>query len=337
MNTVTGIHHITAIAGNPQENLDFYIGVLGLRMVKKSINQDVPDTYHLFFADGGGHPGTDLTFFPWPQMAQGRQGASVWGEVAFSVPEGSLSFWEDRLRSAGVQAGATEKRFGEQVLPFRDPHGMALALVETGVYDRQGFDAWDESSVPEQYQIRNLSSVRLVVRDPAPTVSFLSKAYGFVDGERETLAEGEWRRYIVGEGAGGQRVDIRVDPEATNGTWGIGSVHHVAFRVDDEPAELAVREQILTAGGHPTGLVDRFWFRSVYTREPSGALVEIATDGPGFAVDEDAERLGETLVLPPWYEGQREQIESILAPLSYDPAALRERFVSRVEAGSGSE
>ncbi len=319
MKNVTGIHHITAIAGDPQENLDFYVGVLGLRMVKKSINQDVPDTYHLFFADGEGHPGTDLTFFPWPSMGPGSRGAGVWGEVAFTVPDGSLDFWESRLEEHGVQFSPRETRFGEAVLPFEDPHGMALALVETTVYEGQGFTPWLESGVPAEFQIQNLSSVRIVVRDPAPTAAFLANAYGFEESSRE----GEWRRFTVGEGAGGQRVDLRVDPEVTNGKWGVGSVHHVAFRVDDEPHELEVREQILTSGGHPTQIIDRFWFKSVYTREPSGALVEIATDGPGFAVDEDAAHLGETLVLPPWYEGQREAIENVLPTLTY--AAVAER------------
>lgn len=321
MKRVTGIHHITAIAGDPQESLDFYVGVLGLRMVKKSINQDVPDTYHLFFADAAGHPGTDLTFFPWPRMGAGTRGAGVWGEVAFSVPEGSLEYWQARLSEAGVALSREETRFGERVLPFTDPHGMTLALVETTIYEQQGFTPWAASPVPAEHQIRNLSSVRIVVRDPAPTAAFLSTAYGF----EERAREGEWRRFTVGDGAGGQRVDIHVDPNAQNGKWGTGSVHHVAFRVDDEPHELEVREQILTAGGHPTRVVDRFWFKSVYTREPSGALVEIATDGPGFAVDEDAEHLGETLVLPPWYESQRGAIESALPALVYPVTAASAR------------
>ena len=151
MTEVSGIHHITAIAGDPQENLDFYVGVLGLRLVKKSINQDVPDTYHLFFADGDGHPGTDLTFFPWPGMGPGRAGASVWGEVSFAVPPGSLDYWESRLKDEGTAVGERETRFEEPVLPFTDPHGMKLALVETTTYEGQPFTPWTASGVPGQF------------------------------------------------------------------------------------------------------------------------------------------------------------------------------------------
>jgi glyoxalase family protein len=312
MTHVTGIHHITAIAGAPQENVDFYVGVLGLRLVKKSINQDAPDTYHLFFADGDGHPGTDLTFFPWPEMGPGRAGAGVWGEVSFAVPAGSLDYWESRLEAHGVSHGARETRFGETVLPFTDPHSMALTLTETETYGGQPFTAWADSNVPAEYQIRALASVRLTVRDSGATAQFLGRAYGFAGGAQD----GEWTRYIVGEGAGGQRIDIRTRSDAPRGRWGAGSVHHVAFRVPDDEREATVRSQILAAGGAPTQVIDRFWFKSVYTQAPAGVICEIATDGPGFAVDEDPAHLGETLVLPPWYERQRATIEGLLPPLT---------------------
>lgn len=311
MTTVTGIHHITAIAGNPQENVDFYTGVLGLRLVKKSINQDAPDTYHLFFADAQGHPGTDLTFFPWPNLGPGSDGTAVWGEVSFAVPVGTLDYWEQRLRDHGIEPGARETRFAETVLPFTDPHGLRLALTETRVHGEQSFTPWAGSSVPEQYQLRALSSVRLVVRNSQPTEAFLSHAYGFA----ETAVDGEWSRYTVGDGAAGRRIDLRVEPGAPAGRWGVGSVHHVAFRVSGEKEQGLVRRQILNAGSAPTPVIDRFWFKSVYTSEPSGVICEVATDGPGFAVDEDPEHLGETLVLPPWYESKRETIESLLPSL----------------------
>ncbi|MFP4705524.1 MAG: ring-cleaving dioxygenase [Spirochaetaceae bacterium] len=311
MTPVIGIHHITAIAGGPQENLDFYVGVLGLKLVKQSINQDVPDTYHLFFADGEGHPGTDLTFFPWPQMGPGRLGAGVWGEVSFAVPPGSLDFWQERLRAAGVSVGERETRFDEAVLPFTDPHGMHLALAETHTYGEQPFTPVPDTDVPEEHQIRALSSVRLVTRSADATASFLCTAYGF----SAARAEGAWTRYTVGEGLAGQRIDIRVDPEAPRGSWGTGSVHHVAFRVADTEAQAAVRRQILEAGAAPTKVIDRFWFKSVYTQAPAGVICEVATDGPGFAVDEDPARLGRTLVLPPWFERRRSTIESLLPPL----------------------
>ncbi len=311
MKRVLGIHHITAIAGAPRENHRFYTEVLGLRLVKKSINQDVPDTYHLFFADGDGHPGTDLTFFPWPDMGPGRIGAGVWGEVAFAVPVGSLDYWEARLQDADVTTGERETRFGEAVLPFTDPHGMSLALVESEPHADHAFTAWDGSPVPADRQIRALGGVRLTVRSVEATAAFLSGAFGFGAGERD----GDWVRYTVGEGAAGQRIDIRIDPEAPRGAWGVGAVHHVAFRIPDEEQELAVREQITAHGGQASPVIDRFWFKSVYVREPSGALCEVATDGPGFGVDEDPAHLGETLVLPPWYESQRAAIEAVLVPL----------------------
>lgn len=306
--SVTGIHHITAIAGAPQENMDFYVGVLGLRLVKKSINQDSPDTYHFFFADGEGNPGTDLTFFPWPAMGPGRVGAGVWGEISFTVPADSMDWWEDHLRTHGVEPGPRESRFGEPVLPFSDPHGMALSLTGSSTYTGFRFTPWGDSPVPAEHQIRALGSATITVRSEAASAAFLKGAFGFTFAREE---KGR-RRYTVGEGHGGQRLDVIVDPQAQTGSWGVGSVHHVAFRVDDDAAEKAVERQILTHGGRSSGVVDRFWFKSVYVREPSGALCEVATDGPGFAVDEDMEHLGETLVLPPWYESQRAQIEAIL-------------------------
>ncbi|MFP4567003.1 MAG: ring-cleaving dioxygenase [Spirochaetaceae bacterium] len=318
MTHVSGIHHITAIAGDPQENLNFYVGVLGLRLVKKSINQDAPDTYHLFFADGDGHPGTDLTFFPWPNMGAGRSGTGVWGEVSFAVPAGSLDYWESRLREHGVRLGERETRFGEQTLPFSDPHGMSLTLTETRTYPEQPFTPWSASAVPAGHQIRALSSVRITVRESEATAAFLAAAYGFAPAERD----GEWTRYTVGEGAGGQRIDIRADASAPRGRWGTGSVHHVAFRVPDDTAEAQVRSRILEAGGAPTPVIDRFWFKSVYTQAPAGVLCEIATDGPGFSVDEDPDHLGEALVLPPWYESRRRAIESMLPPLEIPEAPV---------------
>jgi glyoxalase family protein len=310
MNTthVHGIHHITAIAGPPKENHRFYTEVLGLRLVKKSINQDVPDTYHLFFADGDGNPGTDLTFFPWPDMGPGRVGTGVWGEVSFAIAPGSMEYWAERLAAAEIQVGTPETRFGENVLPFADPHGMALSLTETKTYDSFTFASWDQSPVPAEHQIRALSSVRLTVRDDAATTEFLSGAFGF----SHAGTDGSWNRFTVGEGAGGQRIDILVDAAAPRGKWGVGAVHHVAFRIPDDEQELTVRNQIVDHGGQASPVIDRFWFKSVYVREPSGALCEVATDGPGFAADEDPNHLGESLVLPPWYESQRAQIEAVL-------------------------
>ena len=311
MQNTIGIHHITAIAGDPQENLDFYVGVLGMRLVKRSVNQDVPDTYHLFFADGEGHPGTDLTFFPWPALPPVRRGAGQWDEVALGVPPGSLDFWQPRLSSAGVRCGAVETRFGERVLPFEDPHGMRLALIEAPEYAAFEFAPWDEGPVPVEHQIRTLAGVRLVERDDSATVRFLSEGLGFRRGETED----GWTRYIVGDGAAGQRVDLRIEAQAPRGQWGVGAVHHVAWRATDSDQQRMAQQAIAGVGGRPTAVIDRFWFKSIYVTEPGGALFEVATDGPGFSVDEDPAHLGEALVLPSWLEPARADIEAQLPVL----------------------
>jgi glyoxalase family protein len=309
MKNVHGIHHITAISGDAQENLDFYSGVLGLRLVKRSVNQDAPDTYHLFYADAEGHPGTDLTFFPWPQMPPGRKGAGLAVEVGFAVPEGSLAFWAERLGAMGAGVEAPERRFGEEVLRLRDPHGLDLTL--TAVSEPREFAPWQQSPVPERYQIRGFHTVRLWERSLAATARFLGGALGF----KPMGEEGGWHRFGADGGGSGRWVEIRELPGGRLGEWGTGAVHHVAFRVADEEEELAVRRQVQEAGSRPTEVIDRFWFRSVYFKEPGGVLFEIATEGPGFAVDEDAAHLGERLILPPWLEPHRREIEAVLPPL----------------------
>ncbi len=312
MQSVRGIHHITAIAADPQETVDFYVGLLGLRLVKKSINQDVPDTYHLFFADGAGNPGTDLTFFPWAQLPPGRSGTGLWGELSFVVPPSSMDYWQERLSQAQILLGQPTERFGEPVLTLRDPAGMELALVGTSISDDQPSATWDRSPVPAEHQIRALGGARLTLGESERTRSFLADSLGFTDAGTED----GWRRLVVGEGKGGQRIELREDPDTRRGSQGTGSVHHVAFAVPDDPAEATVRQQVINAGGRPTDFIDRFWFHSIYVQEPSGALCEVATDIPGFTVDEDPAHLGESLVLPPWYEEQRAAIERMLPPIT---------------------
>lgn len=312
--SVHGIHHVTAIAGDAQENLDFYVGVMGLRLVKKSVNQDVTHTYHLFYADEQGTPGTDLTFFPWPDMAPARLGTGLTVEVSFAAPPGSLAFWRDRLQRADVEVRPDERRFGETVLPFTDPHGLPLALVETAA--ERPFTPWPGSAVPVEYQVRGMHSVRLWERDLNATEALLTRLMGF-----SALAEeGGWRRFGVNAGSGkiggpGGIVDVKAAPGERRGQWGTGGVHHVAWRVTDDDEQMALREAIETAGLSPTPQIDRFWFRSVYFREPGGVLFELATDGPGFSRDEDRTHLGEQLILPPWLEVQRKQIEAALPKL----------------------
>ncbi len=280
-----------------------------MRMVKRSVNQDSPGTYHLFYADGEGHPGSDITFFPWPEMAPAKAGVGLAMEVSLAVPLGSIDYWLDRLAEHHLQVAEVEVRRGTSALPFTDPHGLPLVLHETG--DEREFTPWRESPVPVEKQIRGLHSVRLWQRDLALTSSFLTGVLGFVD----IGAEGEWLAFEISGGGSGRYLEIREIPEMDRGRWGTGGVHHVAWRVPDEATELDVREKINRARRRPTEVIDRFWFKSVYFLEPGGVLFEIATDGPGFAVDEDPSTLGEHLVLPPWLEPHRGEIEAALPPI----------------------
>jgi len=312
MRGVRGLHHVTAIAGPAQQNLDFYAGVLGMRLVKKSVNQDDPGTYHLFYADAEGHPGTDLTFFPWAQLAPGRPGHGLSSEVSLTVPPGSLSYWGHRLEHYGVALAKTETRFGARVLPFADFHGQRVALVEAPDALARTFSPWDASPIPVERQIRGLETARMVERDLHPTAQFLTGLLGI----EEISTENGWTRFGVEGGGSGRYVDVQAVPDARRGAWGVGNIHHLAWRVDDDAHQLDVRSGIDAAGRRPTPVIDRFWFRSVYFLEPGGVLFELATDGPGFGVDEDPAHLGESLVLPPWLEPQRAAIESMLPPLT---------------------
>jgi glyoxalase family protein len=312
MHTVHGLHHVTAIAGPAQENLDFYAGVLGMRLVKRSVNQDDPGTYHLFYADAEGHPGTDLTFFPWAQMAPSREGHGLSSEVSLAVPPGSLDFWHERLREYRAAVGQPESRFGKTVLPLRDTHGLRVALVENEESLGRPFAVWKESPIPEQHQIRGLESARMVERDLNRTTSFLTGAMGFA----HIGTENGWHRYGVAGGKSGAYVDLHESPTSGRGAWGTGSIHHLAWRVDDEKHQDEVRTRVRDGGSRPTPVIDRFWFKSVYFPEPGGVLFELATEGPGFAVDEDPAHLGESLVLPPWLEPERATIEAALPRLS---------------------
>lgn len=309
MSDVTGLHHVTAIAAEPRANYAFYANVLGMRLVKRSVNQDDPGTYHLFYADAEGHPGTDLTFFPWMHLPPGRRGTGQITETSLSVPVGSLDYWEQRLRDAGVVLGARQQRLGESALPFTDPHGLGVVLVETD--DPRDFTAWTASPVPADRQVTGIHAVAIPVQALSPTAEVLGTVLRY---ERLT-AEGGWHRYGPPGGGSGTYVDLLDAPDLPPGSQGAGSVHHVAFRVADGNVQEAVRLRVQAAGLRPTPVIDRFWFRSVYFLEPGGVLFELATDGPGFAVDEDPRHLGESLVLPPWLEPHRREIESSLPPL----------------------
>jgi glyoxalase family protein len=308
---ITGLHHVSCISGDAQENLSFYTGVLGMRMVKRSVNQDSPDTYHLFYADGLGTPGTDLTFFPWPTMPPVKPGIGLSMEVSLAVRTGSLDWWAKRLGEHGTTPDAIELRHGERALPFMDPHGVKVALVETA--DAREFTPWRDSPVPVERQVVGLHAVRLWEHSLELTGNFLVQVLGF----RAVGAENGWHRFAVGTGGSGAHLDIRELPDQRRGAWGVGAIHHVAWRVPDVAAELRVREHLAAARRRPTEVIDRFWFKSVYFMEPGGVLFELATEGPGFAVDEDPAHLGESLVLPPWLEPQRAEIEAGLPMLEY--------------------
>jgi len=308
MDRVNGLHHITAIAGPAQENLDFYADALGMRLVKKSVNQDDPTIYHLFYADAEGHPGSDLTFFPWAQLAPPRPGHGLAVEVGLEVPPGSLGYWEPRLRKYGARLRDAETRFGQRVLPLVDPHGLHVALVEGSAPRR--FTPWDGSPVPPERQIRGLHGAQLWEHDALKTSTFLTTILGL----RHLGTENGWARYGLEASAG--VVDVREMKDVRHGAWGVGSVHHLAWRVEDEEHQMEMRTRIETAGRNPTPVIDRFWFKSVYFLEPGGVLFELATEGPGFAVDEDPKHLGEMLALPPWLEPSRDEIERALPPLS---------------------
>jgi glyoxalase family protein len=305
---ISGIHHVTAIASDPQRNLDFYTEVLGLRLVKRTVNFDDPGTYHLYFGDELGSPGTILTFFPWPRAARGSPGVGQVTVTSFTVPEQSLSYWEQRLRSAGVPVERTGKRFDEDVLTLADPDGLKLEMVgDAGTREPM---IRISAVVPEEHAIRGFYAVTLAEQGLEGTAELL-RTLGF----RQVAEQGNRFRFDVGDGGAGARLDVLDMAEARYGRISAGSVHHVAWRVADDESQKKWRERLVEENVNATRVIDRCYFHSVYFREPGGVLFELATDPPGFAIDEPVESLGEALKLPPWLESQREEIEQVLPPL----------------------
>jgi glyoxalase family protein len=304
-----GIHHVTAIAGRPRVNLDFYTRTLGLRLVKKTVNFDDPGTYHFYYGDETGSPGTILTFFPWEQAAPGRGGVGLTQTTAFRIPTRSMSFWTHRLVEKGVKHEALAKRFGDSVLEFTDPAGLSLAVV--GVAGAEDEPAWSDGSIPPEHAIRGFHGVTLLLDEAARTGAVLTDVLGF----KETGRDGTHVRFTADSAAGGI-VDIREAKGFLAGRMGRGSVHHVAFRAADDAEQARMAHRLVeTHRIQPTEQKDRQYFRSVYFREPGGILFEIATDQPGFTVDEPKATLGTDLKLPPFLEGRRKQLEAILPPL----------------------
>lgn len=304
-----GLHHVTAIASDPQRNLDFYSGLLGLRLVKLTVNYDDPASYHFYYGDERGRPGSLLTFFSWPGAPAGRLGTGQTGATAFAVPEAALEFWTARLRAHGVALGAPTTRFGEPVVPFTDPDGLALELVATR--DAEHAPAWGGGPVAAERAISGVHSVTLWEDGHERTARTLTGLLGW----REVAAEGERRRYARDAGGPGVQVDVLGLPGPRRGSVAVGTVHHVAYRTPDDAAQQTWLRAIRAAGLHSSPVMDRNYFHSIYFREPGGVLFEIATDLPGFTTDEPVERLGTTLTLPPWMAAHRAVIERALPPV----------------------
>jgi len=315
-----GIHHVTAVAGDPQANLDFYTGVLGLRFVKRTVNFDDTATYHLYYGDETGTPGTALTFFPFDGGRGGRPGRGQAVATAFAVPAGSLDYWAERLADADATVGDRRTRFGAGVLSFEDPDGQPLELVEIEPGADWPIEPWDGGPVPAEHGIRGFFGVTLHSAEPEATERVL-EVLGLARVGSETEADdGAERVRYAADGDHATVVDV-LHRGPPRGRPGVGTVHHVAFRAPDEDEQLAWREELQDAGQFVTPQKDRQYFRSIYFREPGGILFEIATDGPGFAADESVDELGSALKLPPWLEDERERIESSLPPLEAPESA----------------
>lgn len=313
MNThVPGIHHVTAIASEPQRNVAFHTDVLGLRLVKQTVNFDDPGTYHLYYGDEVGTPGTIMTFFPFGNGQQGRVGRGQTSATAYVVPDGALGYWQERLEKYGVETGEIRERFDTRVLPFTDADGQPYELV-TGESD---VEPWRDGPVPSEHAIRGFHGVTLDSLAPSSTATVLETM-----GYEHVGTESDRRRYRV-DGERATVVDVLDRPDGTRGFQGVGTVHHVAFRTPDDETQDHWREEIRGLGLNVTPQKDRQYFRSIYFRERGGVLFEIATDGPGFTRDEDVDELGSSLKLPPWLEESRGAIERQLTPLSTVPGEV---------------
>lgn len=333
MSAILGIHHVTAIASDPQRNLDFYAGVLGLRLVKRTVNFDDPQTYHFYFGDGAGTPGSLVTFFPWPGARRGRQGSGQVAVTSFAVLPGAIGFWVERLVRHGIRHDGPTRRgpggAAETVIALKDPDGLLLEIVGDAAAESR--PAWgDAPGIAREHALHGVHSVTIWVDQGEATERALVDTLGF----RPVHEDGSTRRYAVGDGGPGALLDVRSIGGFGRGAGGGGTVHHVAWSVADDAAQLAVRDRVLAAGMRPTDVIDRNYFHSVYFREPGGVLYELATIPPGFTVDEPAERLGERLMLPPRYEPARAEIEAALPPIHLP---LPMSAASRLAESSGPE
>ncbi|MFA6285881.1 MAG: ring-cleaving dioxygenase [Opitutaceae bacterium] len=308
-NTPTGIHHLTAIASNPQQNVDFYAGLIGLRLVKKTVNFDDPTAYHLYYGDETGTPGSIVTFFYWPgHEARGRVGAGQSTAIVFSAPAGSLGFWQERLQRNGVTV-ARRVRFGEDVVAFADPDGIPVEIVAVASDTRTG---WLGNGISAEHALRGMHTAELTVRAAAPTETLLTGTMDY----RLVKREGARARFEAASGGGsGHYIDVIADASAAAGIGGTGTVHHIAWSVPDDATELVMQNRLHASGYNVSDVRDRNYFHSIYYRERGGILFEIATATPGFPVDEPVASLGAALKLPAQFERARSQLESLLPPL----------------------
>ena len=308
---IAGLHHVTAIASDPQRNLDFYAGVLGLRFVKRTVNFDDPGTYHFYFGDARGTPGTILTFFAWPGARRGIRGTGQIDAVAFAIPKNSIGHWLERLKQEHVPAERTSLRFDEELIRFIDPDGLLIELVESAA--PLNVEHWHGSSVPAEHSIRGFHSVAAALEGYERTAELLTESFGYrlVD-----ESNNRFRFASQNETAAGRVIDLLCMPDAHPGRVAAGSVHHIAFRARDPEEQRQWREHLVSLGYNVTPVINRIYFHSIYFREPGGILFEIATDPPGFTLDEDLNQLAESLRLPPWLESSRAQIEKVLPPIA---------------------
>jgi glyoxalase family protein len=312
-----GIHHVTAIASDPQQNIDFYAGTLGLRLVKVTINYDDPGSYHFYYGDETGTPGSIITFFAWPGGSRGRRGSGQATATSFAVPQGALGYWRERLEARGVNVESVTARFAEEALTFYDPDGLQLELVAHPSADRRR--PWTAGGAPEAQAIRGFHSITLVERALERTDGILTRTLGI----QRVQSDRDRHRYLVGPPATAQIVDIVESAGSPPGRVAVGTVHHIAWRTPDDDNQRAWHGRIERAGYGVSPVMDRQYFHSIYFREPGGVLFEIATDPPGFTADESVEHLGAGLRLPEWLEPQRHQIEQILPPIRR-PERLKE-------------
>jgi glyoxalase family protein len=312
---INGIHHVTAIAGDPQKNLDFYAGVLGLHLVKKTVNFDAPDVYHLYYGDNAGLPGTILTFFPYGEIPQGRRGKGMLTTVSFSVSAESVGYWQERLSKLAVPYEPVQERFGgEAFMSFLDTDGLALELVFSDKDQRPG---WSDGRIPRVHSIKGFHGVEIWEDSYEKTARLLIDFLG-----HKLLSEREGRYRLAANDAPGNFVDVLPTPREARAEGGRGAVHHIAFATRDKATQLELREALAEVA-HPTPVIDRQYFTSIYFHEPGGVLFEAATVGPGFAIDEPSDRLGSELKLPDAYEPRRSIIEAVLPPVALPVDAFR--------------